>query len=76
MPEDLENAKHPYELTKRDDITLILDHAHNGIGSASCGPGVLDKYKLVPRDFAFQIRLKPFTLDAGSASGFARQSFE
>ncbi len=75
-PQDLEAARHPHELTKRDDITLILDHAHNGIGTASCGPGVFDKYVLAPKEFRFTLRLRPFTLDASSAAILARQTVE
>jgi beta-galactosidase/beta-glucuronidase len=73
-PEDLEAARHPHELKKRDDITLILDAAHNGIGTASCGPGVFDKYKLKPQKLTFSMRLRPFSIDAGSVAGLARQS--
>lgn len=73
-PQDLEDARHPHELKKRDSITLILDAAHNGVGTASCGPGVFDKYKLRPEKMTFSMRLRPFTIDAGSISGLARQS--
>ncbi len=73
-PTDLEEARHPHELKKRDDVTLILDHAHNGIGTASCGPGVFDNYVLTPTEHRFTIRLRPFTADAGSASNLARQA--
>lgn len=75
-PQDLEQAKHPYELKKRDDITLILDHAHNGIGTASCGPGVFDQHVLKPQEFRFAMRLRPFSIDNGLPGEYARQSLE
>lgn len=71
-PLDLEEARHQHELTKRPFITLNLDMAQTGIGTASCGPGVLDQYRLLPKPFEFSVRLRPFTADAGSASEIAK----
>ncbi len=56
-PHDLEAAAHPTDLVKRDHITLNIDMAQNGLGSASCGPGVLPQYQLTPQDFAFSVIL-------------------
>jgi beta-galactosidase len=53
--EDLDSARHTSELTPRDRVWINLDLAQNGIGSASCGPGVLPQYRLEPRPFAFEI---------------------
>ncbi|HEY0009124.1 MAG TPA: glycoside hydrolase family 2 TIM barrel-domain containing protein, partial [Tepidisphaeraceae bacterium] len=72
-PHDLEEAKHFHELKKRDDITLILDHAHNGIGTGSCGPSVFEPHRLKPAAFAFRMTLLPFTIDQGQPSEIARQ---
>jgi beta-galactosidase/beta-glucuronidase len=58
-PMDFENARHPHELIRRPFVTLNLDHAQNGIGTHSCGPGVLDQYQLKPREFAFALWLRP-----------------
>lgn len=55
---DLEKARHPNELKKSDFITLNLDHKQHGIGSASCGPGVLEKYELRPEAFQFSVTLQ------------------
>jgi hypothetical protein len=40
-------------LVQRDRIWAYLDHAQLGIGTASCGPGVLPKHRLeaVPTTF-------------------------
>ncbi|MEV4893379.1 glycoside hydrolase family 2 TIM barrel-domain containing protein, partial [Nonomuraea sp. NPDC055795] len=43
---DLEAARHLPDLVPGDRIHLNLDLAHHGIGSASCGPGVLPHYEL------------------------------
>jgi beta-galactosidase/evolved beta-galactosidase subunit alpha len=56
-PEDFTQARHPADLVPRNEIVLILDHAQNGLGSASCGPGVLPQYKLSPAEFDFSVSL-------------------
>lgn len=70
---DLEKAKHTYDLKERDRIFLHLDLAQNGIGSASCGPGVLPQYVLKAEDFHFQIRLTPMTSGSGSPVQLAKR---
>ncbi|MCU9613056.1 DUF4981 domain-containing protein [Caldibacillus lycopersici] len=57
---DFEAANHTYELEKRDYLVVNLDYAQHGLGSASCGPDVLEKYKLKPVPFTFSVRLKPY----------------
>ena len=44
--EDLDAARHASELVPRDRIWLNLDARQHGVGSASCGPGVLPAYRL------------------------------
>jgi len=65
-PEDFTAAAHTYELKPREDITLNLDLELNGLGSNSCGPGPLEKYKLRAGEYNFSLRLKPTSRDAGS----------
>ena len=62
-PEEFTQARHPADLVPRNEIVLILDHAQNGLGSASCGPGVLPQYKLSPADFDFSVSLLPLASD-------------
>jgi beta-galactosidase/evolved beta-galactosidase subunit alpha len=54
-PEEYEAARHTIDLVPRDHVVLILDHRQNGLGSASCGPGVLPAYRLVPEEFGFSV---------------------
>nr|WP_039938192.1 glycoside hydrolase family 2 TIM barrel-domain containing protein [Streptomyces himastatinicus] len=42
----LEAARHPADLVPGEVLHLDLDVAHHGIGTASCGPGVLAPYEL------------------------------
>lgn len=58
--EDIEEAKHHYQLKKRDVITLNIDYQLNGLGSNSCGPGPLPKYQLKPVAFQFNVTFTPF----------------
>jgi beta-galactosidase len=46
--EDLDAATHTADLRDRGELWLNLDVAQHGIGSASCGPGVLPQYDLRP----------------------------
>ena len=58
---DLERARHTYELKPRDEVILNLDYRHNGLGSASCGPGPWKQYLLHPEEFAFKVVLRAIT---------------
>ncbi len=57
--QELDRARHPHELSPDDRLHLRLDLAHNGIGSASCGPGVLPQYQLEPRSRRFRLAFLP-----------------
>ncbi len=56
--EDLDAAQHTPELVPRDRVWVNLDHAHQGIGTASCGPGVLPQHNLDVRPASFAIVLQ------------------
>ena len=56
---DLEAARHTHELQPRDCVTVHLDLAQHGLGTASCGPDVLPQYQLLTAPFAFSVRLSP-----------------
>jgi beta-galactosidase/evolved beta-galactosidase subunit alpha len=58
-PEEYEAARHTVELVPREEIILILDNRQNGLGSASCGPGVLPQYVLRPGEFSFTVDVRP-----------------
>lgn len=58
--EELEQKKHYHELEPFDSIVLCLDYKQNGIGSNSCGPELLEKYRLEEKEFAFSIKMVPF----------------
>ena len=53
--EQVDAARHTHELTPGDRTWLNLDLAQHGLGSASCGPDVLDEHKLLPAPYAFHL---------------------
>ncbi|MDR4889961.1 glycoside hydrolase family 2 TIM barrel-domain containing protein [Fredinandcohnia sp. QZ13] len=59
--ETLENADHTYDLMKDDFITFNVDYKHQGLGSASCGPGVLEHYQLKNEDFHFTVSFRAYS---------------
>ena len=42
-------AEHSYDLVADGKVHLTVDHRQQGIGTASCGPGVLPQYRLDPQ---------------------------
>ncbi|MCP4725952.1 MAG: DUF4981 domain-containing protein, partial [bacterium] len=59
--EDLDEAEHLHELVQREEIYLNIDHKQLGLGNASCGPGQLEKYKLLPELYRFKFSLRPYS---------------
>ncbi|MFA5859880.1 MAG: glycoside hydrolase family 2 TIM barrel-domain containing protein [Elusimicrobiota bacterium] len=55
---DIDDAKHTYDLVKRDFITLIVDHKQCGLGTGSCGPSTFEKYRVPIVPFKFVLGLK------------------
>jgi beta-galactosidase len=53
--EQLDAATHLTDLTPGGTVWVNLDHALHGIGTGSCGPGVLPRYTLdaAPAEFSF-----------------------
>jgi beta-galactosidase len=50
-------------LVRREEIILHLDYGQSGLGSASCGPGRLEKYCIQPKETRFCVKLQPFKND-------------
>ena len=44
--EDLYAAKHTTDLVARPETILYLDAAHRGLGTQSCGPDALERYRI------------------------------
>jgi len=59
MPEDLTNALYPHQLTKRNSTIIHLDYLMSGVGSSSCGPALLEQYRLSQKEINFRVTIKP-----------------
>jgi beta-galactosidase len=58
-PEDLTAAGHPYELKRRKETIVNIDYKMSGVGSNSCGPELLPKYRLDEKEFEFKLIIMP-----------------
>lgn len=54
----LHSAAHRPDLKADGRTYVYLDHALRGVGTAACGPGVLEHYRLRPREADFKLSLK------------------
>ena len=55
-PQELDRARHPYELGEPTRTYLFLDAAVHGLGSRACGIDVLPEHALWPSARAFTVR--------------------
>ncbi|WP_307281656.1 hypothetical protein [Arthrobacter sp. W4I7] len=53
----LDKANHRPDLKPDGRTYIYLDHALRGVGTAACGPGVLEPYRLKPREADFTLVL-------------------
>lgn len=58
---DLEAVGHDYELPESDKTCLCFDYKQSGLGSGSCGPQLMDKYRFNESEFTWQIDISPIT---------------
>jgi beta-galactosidase len=58
-PADLFAATHTFDLAPRAETYVNIDVKQRGLGTASCGPDTLDRYKIFPGEYCldFEIRL-------------------
>lgn len=55
--DDLYRARHTCDLQPQPEVFLNLDAAHRGLGTASCGPDTLPRYRLLASEYRFAYRL-------------------
>lgn len=60
--EELTEKAHNFELESCGYTVLCLDYRQNGIGSNSCGPRLLEKYRLDEEEFRFNMHLLPYVI--------------
>ncbi len=60
LTQERRGDKHPYEITKRDFVSLDLDYGQMGVGGDdSWGALTHTQYLLRGRDYTFKLRLRP-----------------
>ena len=72
---DLYYASHDFELRPREETILHLDYMQRGLGNASCGPAVLDKYT-VPAYGTFSYKLRFSSASNDESLGYSRPEGE
>lgn len=55
--DDLAAATTATELTRRDHLSVNIDVAHRGLGTASCGPDILPQYRDAAGRYEFAYRI-------------------
>ncbi len=62
--EDMEKAKHSYELERQDFVTVNLDYKQTGVGGEdSWGARPLPQHILQPDAYSYSFRLRPASID-------------
>lgn len=57
--ENIDRARHINELRRNGRITVHIDAVQAGVGTATCGPGVLPAYRIKPEKTEFEFILRP-----------------
>ncbi len=58
---DLDEAKHTYDLQTRDEVTVKINYSQGALGSNSCGPEPMEKYRLKPETIEFSFLIRPYS---------------
>jgi beta-galactosidase len=57
---DLTAATHDVDLVARPEVIVHVDVAHRGLGTLSCGPDTLPRYRVGPGRYRFTWMLEAF----------------
>ncbi|MES2342077.1 MAG: glycoside hydrolase family 2 TIM barrel-domain containing protein [Pseudomonadota bacterium] len=71
-PQDLFSATHTTDLTPRPETLVNLDVRQRGLGTASCGPDTLDRYKIGAGIHVLSFEMRPYA--AGDDPGVVARS--
>lgn len=58
-PLELNRCKHSFELPEPTKTVVSVDYMNSGVGSASCGPILQEKYRLNKENFIFNLTIIP-----------------
>ncbi len=71
-PEQLTAATHAEELVPSEHVTLHVDVRHRGLGTLSCGPDTLLKYRIGPGRYRFGWAMQAVDLKRDDVGAIAR----
>ena len=57
--EDMTAARHLSDLKPDGALHLCCDAFQRGVGTASCGPDTLEKYRIAPGRYRLELLLRP-----------------
>lgn len=69
--DNLSRALYPFQLVRQEGVTLGVHHRVSGVGGTPVR--TLQKYRVLPGEFAYTIRLRPFSSLEISAQQLSRQ---
>lgn len=73
--ENITIARHTPDLKKLKFATLNLDYKVAGLGTAKCGPGVLEQFTISPRQERFVFSITPFANNSPTPVTLAGKAF-
>ena len=73
--EALWRARDWTELERSDDVVVHLDLARRGLGTGSCGPDTLARYRIPGGTHSWRWRLRPYAVGAEDPAVLARRPF-
>jgi beta-galactosidase len=77
LTQESRGTKHPTDLVERDFIELHIDLNQTGVGGDdSWGARPLEKYTLLPKEYSYSFRLRPFLPENESPVTLSKQKFE
>ncbi len=69
-------ARHLNELNEADCVTVNFDAQTHGLGTATCGPGVMSKYIAYPGLYTFNVSYRPIELQKQDVYKYASQKMD
>ncbi len=59
---NMTKARRINQLNKTFSLTFNFDYKQAGLGTATCGPGVLPQYLITDKNFNYQVRIRPYII--------------
>jgi len=73
---DITKARHMNELNEADFVTLNFDALVTGLGTATCGPGILPQYVAKSGIYRFEVSYRPIDLKQRPVFDYAAEKVE